>query len=178
MVKFDEHTSIQTSISGEVVTKLYKNISSYHICRLIRAYLDFDAVNIGPHVYSCTIKDGKTLRVKMEKVIPLTRYLPTHPDEVAVTSGEIVNKVRQMHSLGYGHGDLWTGNIGIRDNGAIVFLDLDTVFRIEGESEWIYRIMYHEYDDYFKTLKELAEYDYKKWDEMMDDVVAGEFIDH
>lgn len=76
---------------------------------------------------------------------------------------EIRRKVEILHSLGYAHGDLNIGNIGVTNEGEIVFLGFDMAFLIsEGrEQPWVLEWMREGFDetDYDAFVK----YDRSTW---------------
>jgi RIO-like serine/threonine protein kinase len=92
--------------------------------------------------------------------------VPKELEEKSIS--EIRDKIRQkigiLYSLGYGHGDLHIGNIGITYGGEIVLYDFDTGYNIEKDrdSEWLNTFIIEGYGEDM-TYDDFVEHDWKNW---------------
>jgi hypothetical protein len=94
--------------------------------RIISSYQSFSEHGFGPkvfHIKRQKIKRRDTITVKME-------WIPIMMNETLVEENEdlITEKIGSLHEKGIYHGDLHGGNLAMREDGSIVFLDLETVF--------------------------------------------------
>lgn len=80
-------------------------------------------LGLGPQVIE-TIPTGGGIAMITEKIRPIEESDLQNPKVV----GMIREAIRKMHNYGIIHGDLHRGNIGMTEDGRIVFLDTETSF--------------------------------------------------
>jgi len=145
---------------SNTVTKEYYNLDDDHWIRIRDAAIAFDVSGIGPKVIA--VVNGPTKRsIEYERIdmIEQGEILPQ------VKKDAINATIKLMHSLGYAHGDLYTGNIGFRfGTNEVCIIDHDTVFTIsEGITNWLATWMKKGFD-WNGTLEEFVKKDYE-WED-------------
>lgn len=90
--------------------------------RVMCAYKYFNDNNLCPKIYNMT-RNGDCILIEME-------LIKTKMCEAVIEKHEdlIRSSIESLHQKGVYHGDLHGDNIAIREDGTLVFLDLDTVF--------------------------------------------------
>ena len=154
-------------IQDNVFHKQYPGISHKQWNRLHNVATLLSQAQLSPRLLS---SDIHRKQLSWEVVTPLTRFSPEEdPPEHFLKMGitgikqQIREKIHMLHDLGYGHGDLHIGNLGMNAEGNIVLLDIDTVFLIHGKkTKWLRDFIRHGYDSDL-SLEELAEMDWENW---------------
>ena len=175
MVQLSFNSIVRETPIGHI-EKVYTKVTPDHLRRLLDVYRIFDELNLGPHIISFQSKPG-ILLVTMEKVIPISDYLPEHPEERDTILKKAVNLCDRIHAADWVHGDFYPMNIGIRDNGEVIVFDLDTVISIStGANEpWITEMIEGNYGDI--PFEEYVRIDYECIEGTIDDAVTGAFRD-
>lgn len=130
--------NISTFLREDSFTKIYSYISNKHWMRIRTACLILSDNKICPKILSIKESDDEKC-ITFEKITPFLRenrsVRPMMSDEAIVIA--VKEKVKKMHKLGYGHGDLHLENIGFKNN-EIYLLDFDTVYKIKEEpDDWL-----------------------------------------
>lgn len=133
--------SSKIKYTDKTVEKKYYRISSEQWTRIKKAACMLSDHNIGPYVIEA---------IDTNHTIVYKRVNPIYYEEDlnnSVLQHKLVNVVKQLHELGYGHGDLGNfQNIAIDpDTGNILLLDPDTIYNIENDrySEFVKKWMNH-----------------------------------
>lgn len=147
---------------SDTVIKEYYNLDDVHWNRIHDAAIAFSVSSIGPKVLYMESFDGDDESPK-KHIIEYERVNIIRRGDVLTQEKRdaIDSTIKLMHSLGYGHGDLHTGNIGFRrDTNQVCIIDHDTVFKIaDGITPWLAKWMKKGFS-WDRTFEEFIENDY------------------
>lgn len=147
----------------EYFNKEYYDISEYHWNRILKVSKLFHENGIGPKVIDSDYDEiSEAGSITYEVVDPLLDVLNNKHVDKKKIKHKIRKVVKKMHSLGYGHGDLHLGNIGMK-NGSFVLLDFDTVYKMDEKPAWIIRWMNEAFSFKNPTLESFQKYDLVNW---------------
>ena len=106
----------------------------------------------------------------MGKIVPLQPSMEELPDEVELSVVDLKRQisilVERMHDLGYVHGDLHIGNIGVRNGNQAVLLDFDSIMRIgvDDTEDWVREYIRNGFEeDDVAILTDFISYEETSW---------------
>jgi tRNA A-37 threonylcarbamoyl transferase component Bud32 len=160
--------STQFWIDSNLFEKEYIDITDEHWERIKNIYILASEYNISPKLVSIN-EDERIL--SWELITPFETGESDVP-EVLTNFGLTVNDIREkilekvsiLHSLGYGHGDLHIGNIGLTFDGRPTIFDFDTAYNIldDKNSEWLQQYIIEGFGKYI-TYEEFVQHDFTNW---------------
>lgn len=156
--------SASTWEEDEVFYKRYEGLSAYHWDRIKAVYQMASDRGISPVLLEVDDEDA----LLSWKIITPFEGTDEPPDalliSVNLTRRIIRQKVDFLHRLGYAHGDLHIGNIGVTDEQDIVFVDFDTTFLIveDRDQQWVKDWMNEGFDE--DDYDAFVEYDWNTWE--------------
>jgi len=158
-------TTTRTMIKKGVFYKRYLGLSDWRWTQIACACLMLSELGISPRLLKI---DNKRKTLVFEEIIPFEPGMDEIPKGVEISIKEakeqITILVERMHNVGFVHGDLHLGNIGVVDGNRIVFVDFDSVMRLgrDDEEDWVKAYLKGGYDD-ITTVNELMEYEETSW---------------
>lgn len=169
---FGYQSNIIVDEDDNTVEKEYNDMSQTFWERIKNNAKFLSEQGLGPQVINTfESPDSSFYAITYEKVMPLsmdeddpsTKYLLSKysKEEIIAKIGKLVD---QLHTIGYGHGDLHIGNIGyIHKDEKFVILDHDTTYLIsDGIVDW-FGVWMKEGYDWEETLEEFIDLDYYNW---------------
>ena len=125
---------------GNLFYKEYRELPDWRWVEIVTACIILSNEEISPPLV--TVYHSKRTIV-WEKIVPLRSSMEELPDEVELSVADLKQQisilVERMHDLGYVHGDLHIGNIGVRNGNQAVLLDFDSIMRIgvDDAEDWV-----------------------------------------
>ena len=154
----------ETYIDDGMFCKDYFNLPKMHWDRIKEIHQIVSDHGISPKLLEA---DDTDMRLCWDIVVPFLSGSSDYPDSLHLTINAtrdlIMQKVGLLHSLGYAHGDLHIGNIGVTESQDIVFFDFDTAYRIHADRDkkWLNDWMEAGFGE--ESYDDFIEYDWSTW---------------
>lgn len=151
----------ETWIEDGVFYKKYEGLPEWRWIQIAYACLVLSNEEISPPLL--TINNVEYI-MSWEEVIPFESSSEELPEGINLYASDIQRQisslVNKLHKLGYAHGDLHIGNIGVIDGNRVVMLDFDSIIRIGDNEDWVQALL--EIWD-VNTIEELMEEEKTSW---------------
>lgn len=155
--------STSYTVEGDSFYKYYDSIDEQHWSRIKNNALLLSNKGIGPQIRSI-VNEKHCYYIEYQKVTPLDAQDKTMRPNICTQKirENISSLIDQLHSLGYGHGDLHINNIGFIGD-RFYILDHDSIYKIEdGKVEWL-SLWMKEGFDWEDSFENFVKNDYDTW---------------